>query len=82
VDTHSVILFYQRRIGESLAKLDDKKKVTERNTAPLAEKLDALNGGLDGVKAGLGGAAAHLVAVDAALAGLAGEPTLGAERAA
>jgi hypothetical protein len=82
VVTLSIILVYARRIGDSLAQVAENLQVAERHTAPLAEKLDALNGGLAGVQAGLAGTAADLAAADASLAELAGEAAPGAERAA
>ena len=67
------ILYYLRSIGTSLGKIADGLKVVERQTGPLAEKIDAINGGLLAIGTGLGGAASELAETDALLAAVVGE---------
>jgi hypothetical protein len=67
------ILYYLRKIGSTLGQIADGLQVVERQTAPLAEKIDAINGGLGAISTGLHGAAGHLAATDELLASVAGE---------
>ena len=67
------IVFYLWRIGSTLAQIGDGLKVVERQTEPLAEKLDQINGGLAAVSQGLSHSADELAATDALLATVAGE---------
>ena len=67
------ILYYLRRIGTTLGQIADGLMVVERQTVPLAEKIDAINGGLAAIGDGLGGAASELAATDGLLATVAGE---------
>ena len=67
------ILYYLRKIGDTLGQIAGGLQVVEQQTAPLGEKIDAINGGLAGIAAGLSGAAGHLAATDHLLATVAGE---------
>lgn len=67
------ILYYLRSIGSSLGKIAAGLTVVEHQTGPLAEKIDAINGGLAAIGTGLAGAAADLDATDTLLAAVAGE---------
>ena len=67
------ILYYLRKIGGTLGQIAEGLSVVERQTAPLAEKIDAINGGLGAIGAGLAGAADELAGTDQLLASVAGE---------
>ncbi|MBI4504724.1 MAG: hypothetical protein HY691_04255 [Chloroflexi bacterium] len=62
------------RIGSSLAQIAQGVGLVERQTAPLAGHMAALNDGLAAVRATLHSATGHLAATDAQLAGVLGEP--------
>jgi hypothetical protein len=66
------ILYYLRKIGATLGQIAGGLQVVERQTAPLAEKIDGINGGLGAISANLGVAAGHLAATDELLASVAG----------
>ena len=68
-----LILVHLRSIGNSLGQIAERLQVVERQTSPLAEKINAINGGLGVIKAGLETAAGHLAATDELLATVAGE---------
>lgn len=75
------ILYYLWRIGTALGQIRDGLGVVREQTAPLPGYIGAINGALRSVADGLGSARDDLVATDAALARVAGEPG-GADRVA
>lgn len=64
-------------LGTTLGQISGGLKVVERQTAPLAGYVDALNGGLSAVSAGLTSVAGHLSDADDELAMAMGEPVAG-----
>lgn len=64
-------------LGTTLGHISGGLKVVERQTAPLAGYIDALNGGLTTVSAGLTSVAGHLSDADNELAMAMGEPVAG-----
>ncbi|MFN8523747.1 MAG: hypothetical protein U0821_11675 [Chloroflexota bacterium] len=75
------ILFYARRIGTTLAQIGAGLTAVQGHTAPLTQKIDALNEGLGVVRDGLAGAAADLASVDGTLGTLDGTAAPGTEAA-
>jgi uncharacterized protein YoxC len=64
-------------VGTTLGKIAGGLKVVERQTAPLAGYVDALNEGLSTVKTGLTSVAGHLSDANDELAMAMGEPVAG-----
>ena len=64
-------------VGTTLGKISGGLKVVERQTAPLAGYVDALNEGLSTVSTGLTSVAGHLSDADDELAMAMGEPVAG-----
>jgi len=64
-------------VGTTLGKIAGGLKVVERQTAPLAGYVDALNEGLGAVSEGLASVAGHLSDADDELAMAMGEPVAG-----
>lgn len=69
-------------VAGSLDQIADGLRIVERQTAPLAGYVTALNDGLGQVAAGLLETAEHLDGADAGLAGTMGEPRSRARDAA
>lgn len=61
------IFIYLWKIGSALAGVERALVQTKANTAPLKGHLDAINGGLIGVRDGLGLVDEHLASTDSSL---------------
>jgi RDD family len=68
------IFYYLWSIGTTLGKIGGGLAVVREQTAPLGGQIEAINGALSTVGAGLGGALEDLAEVNAALGGLVSEP--------
>ena len=69
------ILYYLWSIGTTLGKIRQGLGIVAEQTAPLSGHIDAINGALGSVAAGLSGALDDLAATDTALGQLTGEAT-------
>ncbi len=67
------IFYYLWSIGTTLGKIREGLLVVRDQTTPLGGQVEAVNGALETVAAGFGGALEDLAAVDGALGGLLGE---------
>lgn len=67
------ILYFLWRIGTTLGKISAGLALVRRQTLPLGGHITAVNGALETVGTGLGGALTDLAEVDAALAALLGD---------
>jgi hypothetical protein len=68
------IFYYLWSIGTTLEKIGGGLAVVRQQTAPLGGHIQAINGALSTVGAGLGGALDDLAEVNSALGGLVGAP--------
>ena len=69
------ILYYLWSIGTTLGKIRQGLGIVAEQTVPLSSHIDAINGALGSVAAGLSGALDDLAATDTALGQLTGEAT-------
>ena len=69
----STILYYLWSIGTTLGKISGGLAVVRHQTAPLGGHISAINGALQSVGEGLGGALEDLAGTNAALGTLVGE---------
>jgi hypothetical protein len=69
------ILYYLWSIGTTLSKIRGGLAVVRQQTTPLGGQIEAINGALSTVGAGLGGALDDLAEVNSALGGLVGAPS-------
>lgn len=75
----TTIFFYLWRIGTALAAVRDVLAQAERNTAPLENHLETINGGLVSVGEGLKAVDEHLFETNESLGATAGRLGIGSE---